>query len=129
MSKTLAAKMPTILSRMTNALNVPSKTLIHLPQIKEETRRKRAKNLLRSALSQLEAEVEKGDLLGARVRELEEMVERVQRNDGRVLGVDVSRNGGLGGAEVEGLNYRFFFEIEHHRDGVVSNKFLSFFFS
>ena len=36
----------------------------------------------RSALSQLEVEVEKGDQLGARVRELEERVESVQSGVG-----------------------------------------------
>jgi len=63
--------------KRTQSLNaLPQKTLIHLFQIKEEER-KQAKNLLRSALAQLEVEVERGDLLGARVKELEESVERV----------------------------------------------------
>jgi hypothetical protein len=58
--------------------------LIHLLQIKEEER-KRTKNLLRSALSQLEVEVERGDVLEARVRELDEKVERVEREKGGLL--------------------------------------------
>jgi hypothetical protein len=86
--------------------------LIHLLQIKEEER-KRTKNLLRSALSQLEVEVEKGDLLGAKVRELEDRVERVQREKGDELGVDAlkemlaEQKGRVsGGAEVEGLKLK-----------------------
>ena len=87
-------------------------SLIHLLQIKEEER-KRAQNLLRSALAQLEVEVEGRDVLGARVRELEERVERVQTEQGGLLGVDASRemsaeqNGRVsGGAEVEGLKLK-----------------------
>ena len=82
-------------------------SLIHLLQIKEEER-KRVENLLRSALAQLEVEVERRDVLGARVRELEERVERVQTEQGGLLGGDVSKeilaeqNGRVsGGAEVE----------------------------
>ena len=91
---------------------LPPKTLIHLLQIKEEER-KRAKNLLRSALAQLEVEVERGDLLGARVGELEEKVERVQKEKGTLLGVDTlkemlaEQKGRVsGGAEVEGLKLK-----------------------
>ena len=62
-------------------------SLIHLVQIKEEER-KRAENLLRSALAQLEVEVEGRDVLGARVRELEERVERVQTEQEELLSVD-----------------------------------------
>ena len=99
--------------KRTQSLNaLPPKTLIHLLQIKEEER-KRAKNLLRSALSQLEVEVEKGDLLGVRIRELEESVERAQRDKGGELGVDAlkemlaEQKGGVsGGAEVEGLKLK-----------------------
>ena len=99
--------------KRTQSLNaLPPKTLIHLLQIKEEER-KRAKNLLRSALSQLELEVEKGDLLGARVRELEEREERVRRQERGVLGVDAlkemlaEQKGRVsGGAEVEGLKLK-----------------------
>ena len=99
--------------KRTHSLNaLPQKTLIHLLQIKEEER-KRTKSLLRSALSQLEMEVEKGDLLGARVRELEDRVERVQREKGEELGVDAlkeilaEQKGRVsGGAEVEGLKLK-----------------------
>ena len=58
-------------------------------------------------------EVEKGDLLGARVRELEDRVERVQREKGEELGVDAlkemlaEQKGRVsGGAEVEGLKLK-----------------------
>ena len=99
--------------KRTQSLNaLPQKTLIHLLQIKEEER-KRAKNLLRSALAQLEVEVERGDLLGARVGELEEKVERVQKENGGLLGVDTlkemlaEQKGRVsGGAEVEGLKLK-----------------------
>lgn len=99
--------------KRTQSLNaLPQKTLIHLLQIKEEER-KRAKNLLRSALAQLEVEVERGDLLGARVRELEGRVERVQSSEGGLLGVDTlkemlaEQKGRVsGGAEVEGLKLK-----------------------
>ena len=64
-------------------------------------------------MSQLEMEVEKGDLLGSRVRELEDRVERVQRDEGGVVGVDALREmlaeqkGRVnGGAEVEGLKLK-----------------------
>jgi hypothetical protein len=87
-------------------------SLIHLLQIKEEER-KRAENLLRSALAQLEVEVEGRDVLGARVRELEERVERVQTQQGGLLGVDASREMSAeqkgrvsGGVEVEGLKLK-----------------------
>jgi hypothetical protein len=93
-----------------NAL--PPKTLIHLLQIKEEER-KRAKKLLRSALTQLEVEVERGDLLGTSVKELEEKIERVQSERGSLLGVDAlkerlaEQKGRIsGGAEVEGLKLK-----------------------
>jgi hypothetical protein len=99
--------------KRTQSLNaLPQKTLIHLLQIKEEER-KRAKNLLRSALAQLEVEVERGDILGIRVRELEERVERVQSEEGGMLGVDAlkemlaEQKGRVsGGAEVEGLKLK-----------------------
>lgn len=99
--------------KRTHSLNaLPQKTLIHLLQIKEEER-KRTKNLLRSALSQLEMEVEKGDLLGAKVRELEDKVERVQREKGEDSGMDAlkemlaEQKGRVsGGAEVEGLKLK-----------------------
>ena len=84
-------------------------SLIHLLQIKEEER-KRAENLLRSALAQLEVEVEKRDVLRAQVKELEERDERVQREQGGLLGGDASKEmlaeqkgRAGGGAEVEGL--------------------------
>jgi hypothetical protein len=93
-----------------NAL--PPKTLIHLLQIKEEER-KRTKNMLRSALSQLELEVERGDVLEARVRESDEKVERVEREKGGLLGVDAlkemlaEQKGRVsGGVEVEGLKLK-----------------------
>ena len=99
--------------KRTQSLNaLPQKTLIHLLQIKEEER-KRTKSLLRSALAQLEVEVERGDVLGARVRELEERVESVQREQGGLLGVDAlkemlaEQKGRVsGGAEVEGLKLK-----------------------
>jgi hypothetical protein len=99
--------------KRTQSLNaLPPKILIHLLQIKEEER-KRTKNLLRSALAQLEVEVERGDILGARVRELEEKVEKVQGEKGGLLGVDALREmlaeqkGRVsGGAEVEGLKLK-----------------------
>ena len=99
--------------KRTQSLNaLPPKTLIHLLQIKEEER-KRAKKLLRSALTQLEVEVERGDLLGASVKELEEKVERVQSERGGLLGVDAlkeklaeQRGRISGGAEVEGLKLK-----------------------
>jgi hypothetical protein len=99
--------------KRTQSLNaLPPKTLIHLLQIKEEER-KRAKKLLRSALAQLEVEVERGDLLGASVKELEEKVERVQSEKGSFLGVDAlkeklaEQKGRIsGGAEVEGLKLK-----------------------
>lgn len=99
--------------KRTQSLNaLPAKTLIHLLQIKEEER-KRTKTLLRNALSQLEVEVERGDVLGARVRELEERVERVQSEQGGMLGVDAlkemlaEQKGRVsGGAEVEGLKLK-----------------------
>ena len=82
-------------------------SLIHLLQIKDEER-KRVENLLKSALAQLEVEVERRDVLGARVRELEERVERVQTEQGGLLGGDASKEmlaeqtGRVsGGAEVE----------------------------
>jgi hypothetical protein len=91
---------------------LPQKTLIHLLQIKEEER-KRTKSLLRNALSQLEMEVEKGDLWEARVKELEERVESVQREKGPDLGVDAlkeilaEQKGRVsGGAELEGFKLR-----------------------
>jgi hypothetical protein len=93
-----------------NAL--PRKTLIHLLQIKEEER-KRTKNLLRSALSQLEVEVERGDVLEARVRELDEKAERIEREKGGLLGVDAlkeklaEQKGRVsGGVEVEGFKLK-----------------------
>jgi hypothetical protein len=86
--------------------------LIHLLQIKEEER-KRANKLLRSALAQLEVEVERGDLLEASVKELEEKVERVQSEKGSFLGEDAlkeklaEQKGRIsGGAEVEGLKLK-----------------------
>ena len=64
-------------------------------------------------MSQLEVEVERGDVLGARVRELEERVERVQSEQGGMLGVDAlkemlaEQKGRVsGGAEVEGLKLK-----------------------
>lgn len=64
-------------------------------------------------MAQLEVEVERGDLLGARVGELEEKVERVQKEKGTLLGVDTlkemlaEQKGRVsGGAEVEGLKLK-----------------------
>lgn len=58
-------------------------------------------------------EVEKGDLLGAKVRELEDKVERVQREKGEDSGMDAlkemlaEQKGRVsGGAEVEGLKLK-----------------------
>jgi hypothetical protein len=89
--------------------------LIHLLQIKEEER-KRAKNLLKSALVQLEVEVERGEMLGGRVKELEEKIERdkIEKEKGGG-GSDVNalkemlaeqRGRVSGGAEVEGLKLK-----------------------
>ena len=87
-------------------------SLIHLLQIKEEER-KRAENLLRSALAQLELEVETREILEAQVKELEERVERVQRDQGGLLGGDASKEmlaeqkGRVSeGAEVKGLKLK-----------------------
>ena len=86
--------------------------MIHLLQIKEEER-KRAENLLRSALAQLEVEVERRDILGAQVKELEERVGRAQREQGGFLGGDTwkemlaKQKGRVSeGAEVERLKLK-----------------------
>ena len=101
--------------KRTQSLNaLPQQTLIHLLQIKEEER-KRAKNLLKSALVQLEVEVERGEILGGRVKELEEKIEREKIEKEKGGGLDVNalkemlaeqRGRVSGGAEVEGLKLK-----------------------
>lgn len=101
--------------KRTQSLNtLPSQTLIHLLQIKEEER-KRTKKLLKNALVQLEVAVGRGDVLEGQVRELEEKVERerVERERGGGLDLralkgvlDEQRGRAGGGLEVEGLKLR-----------------------
>ena len=105
---------PTNDKRTQSLTALPPQTLIHLLQIKEEER-KRAKNLLKNALVQLEVEVQRGEVLSGRVRELEENAERekVEKEKGGGLDVDAlkemlaeQRGRVSGGAEVEALKLK-----------------------
>lgn len=101
--------------KRTQSLNaLPPQTLIHLLQIKEEER-KRAKSLLKNALVQLEVEVDRGEVLAGRVKELEENVEREKAEKEKGGSLDVNplkemlaeqRGRVSGGAEVEGLKLK-----------------------